>query len=420
LFTVTTLLISSALMGAIGTQSRGPDPMKTQLQQTLRESGSGDAFTATMGYLPAWANAPSLALAVLGGVALVADSDYARSSTLPLVQSVRRNPLVRAARRYSSPWVVGFLALMAVAHFVFSSTKILHHAGHAFKHVEGAAATTVLPLLLLALPTTPVEASLHGPALLLAGFVPALTWQSALFISGMLLALVAVMVVRMALEILIWLSPIPFVDFVFQTAKHIFTIGLMGLYFVSPVAAAVVAGIVVAISLLLLPWAVRWVRFAYLVVANPLLSMAAPRFRPRLVEVRRLPSDIIDAKLACRGAALKARGFKKRASVLVVRAGEHRLLLGRRYFRRKQRGLAGVGERVVIGRGLIWVELRVLDTNGEVLDRVAFSRALAPQIATMCTILEAEDAGSLTRMPAWVRRLFWPEEPVVQQLDHPA
>lgn len=81
-----------------------------------------------------------------------------------------------------------------------------------------------------------------------------------LLVAG-LSAVTAMVVVRTALDIIIWLSPFPFVDGLFQMAKLILTLGLVMLAVLFPVAAIVVNLIILAIAVLVAKWAVRTARF---------------------------------------------------------------------------------------------------------------------------------------------------------------
>lgn len=99
--------------------------------------------------------------------------------------------------------------------------------------------------------------------------------------SGLLLltaattALVVLIVLRTALDVLIWLSPFPFVDFLFQVAKVAVTLGLVALAVVSPLAALIVNALLIAATLVTLRWALRTARFGITVAHD----LTVGRFR---------------------------------------------------------------------------------------------------------------------------------------------
>ncbi len=74
-------------------------------------------------------------------------------------------------------------------------------------------------------------------------------------------AVTAMLVVRTALDIIIWLSPFPFIDGLFQMAKLSLTIGLVMLAVLFPVAAIVVNLMILAVAVLVAKWAIRTARF---------------------------------------------------------------------------------------------------------------------------------------------------------------
>ncbi|MCB9653750.1 MAG: hypothetical protein H6729_06430 [Deltaproteobacteria bacterium] len=91
---------------------------------------------------------------------------------------------------------------------------------------------------------------------------PSATVEAGLVQGGLLMIMVvssvgAIMVLRTALDILIWLSPIPFVDFLFQVAKTILTIGLVALAIFFPTAAVVINVLIILTTAVLVGWATR-------------------------------------------------------------------------------------------------------------------------------------------------------------------
>jgi hypothetical protein len=80
------------------------------------------------------------------------------------------------------------------------------------------------------------------------------------------LTLGVVLVVRTSLDILIWLSPFPVVDLLFQIVKLVLTALLIALALLAPIAALVVNLLLVIVGLLLLRWSLRAARFGLVLV----------------------------------------------------------------------------------------------------------------------------------------------------------
>lgn len=97
---------------------------------------------------------------------------------------------------------------------------------------------------------------------------------------GMMLfssTLAVIIVFRTALDFLTWLSPFPFLDFLFQSAKLTLTAGLLLLAVFAPWVAAVANLLLVVLSLILLSWAVRLARFGWLVLRDLTWGRLGPR-----------------------------------------------------------------------------------------------------------------------------------------------
>lgn len=114
-------------------------------------------------------------------------------------------------------------------------------------------------------------------------FTPAPVAQAGVAVGALVLlaglsAVIALVIVRTALDVLIWLSPFPFVDGLFQMVKLAVTVGLVLLAVLFPPAALVVNLLVVVGAIVLARWALRTARFGAAVAYD--LSLG--RFRDKL------------------------------------------------------------------------------------------------------------------------------------------
>jgi hypothetical protein len=140
------------------------------------------------------------------------------------------------------------------------------------------------------------------------------------------------------------------------------------LYFFSPTAAAVVAVVVLAGSICLIPWAVRLLHFGYSILLDPLLTRvslarAAKSFRQTADE------QVVSV------ASLSARSFQKRQRVTCVCSPGGIRLEARSVFGQAiRRPMASAGETIRLGRAVGWVEIQVVNSDGRILDRFALSR----------------------------------------------
>lgn len=363
-----------------------PDPF---LQHQAQSVSLKDQIQEYFGYTPALACAPYLSMAAISGAALFAETEYARTSTNPVVRGICDNAPVQEARKYASLPLVLVLASFALLSYLASSGKLRGTVGKVMGMGEGtlmAGAYATLAAVGLA------GSSVSEPArLALMGFdLPrAVLWGLAIAF-----ALGAMLVVRFALDVLIWLSPFPLVDFLFESVKNVLALGLLALFFISPAAAAFCAALLLLISLVLYGWAMRVLGLTFGVVLRPILARLLPSLRPRLVEeeiVQRLglPAPV----LATPATALAVRGLPARRSGALIKTGEKLLFVPRTYLRRpRQLAIGQKGQRPVLSRGLFWLELRTTGPDGRA-QRIALPKT--PEVERLRFLLEAEDGGIL-------------------------
>jgi hypothetical protein len=396
LVAVTTLL---ALSSVATTPARQQDPTDALRRQTATVTDFQHSFIEVFGPAPAIANTPFLGLAVLTGAALISDSKFVSRANSPLLRRVRDNTMLQEVRTYASWWLFGALCVLALCSFLTNAGKLQGLIGKLVRAGESAGAgVAYLALGWAALESQQTAHVVITPQVMTAG-LDASSIGSALALGiGLAIALVAMMIVRSAFDLLIWLNPIPFVDVIFETAKHAFSLGVMLLYFASPIAAATVAIMIVTVSVCLIPWAIRLLEFGYHVLLNPVLARLVPSLKPTLAEAS-VGKESPFGKTLFNAATVKARGLRKRQRVTCIQSADGIAIHGRFLFgRATTRRLLMEGEKLRVGRALGWVEIRVVGSDGRAIDRFAVSRALLPQVPTLCALLGAEDVGDIGAM----------------------
>jgi len=226
------------------------------------------------------------------------------------------------------------------------------------------------------------------------GFAQA-SWE-VLTTCGLAIGLAAMMISRYALDFLIWLVPVPFIDFCFETLKKLLAVGFILLYVFAPGAAAVLALLLAAGALFASRWALRLLGFAFHIVLRPWIARLDPAFAPRLVEPRlagsrrpglgqpgsgrpgsrpagrpageqRRPAAgdpesgaAPPPELATWAVALAVPGLPKRQGGTLVRDTDGIAFVSRsRFGRRRRRSLSGPDRSRELVRSLLWTELRV-------------------------------------------------------------
>lgn len=168
------------------------------------------------------------------------------------------------------------------AAFAFLGVGVLLHVGRSAKLSKPFAEAAGLFESLLGVIVTGllVWPSAHpsGGATLEAGLGTAL-----LIVAASVLGVLSMIVLRTAFDLLIWVTPIPFVDAVFQVLKAVVTLGLVALAIFAPVVAIIVNVVILLGTTLALRWAVRAARYGLTVAYD--LTLGA------LDAAKELPTD---------------------------------------------------------------------------------------------------------------------------------
>lgn len=366
------------------------------------------------GPLPAIASTPFLGLAVLTGTALLVEEPVFAKSELRLVQQIRQNSLIVQAKQYANCWLFGTFAVLAGLTWLVNSGKIRGAFGK-FVRIAEDIAVGLIYLMIGAEALTPngltaSPSALHLP-IVQAGLFSDVESSTAILILAALISLVTMMLTRLALDVLIWLSPVPFIDLVFETCKVIFSLAFLAIYFLlSPLVAAILGLLLLVPCFVLLPWAVRLLNFAYRIVVCPILAQFSSSFVPKLIEpVLVNAADSQKVSLACRAYVLKARGFKKRETVALSSVSGQRMVRPLRV-KRRTRTLCDANEQVLLGRALAWIELRVVNQDGQLLDQYVLPLSMMQDFDQLLLLLNATDAGEFGAMKALRAMLKLPEK----------
>lgn len=347
-----------------------------------------------LGPMPAIASTPFLGLSILAGAAVVSETDAVRQSTHPWAVAFRDNALIREARQYSSWPLFAILLTLSVGVYLTNTGKIRGTVGKLFRLTEDGSVWAIYGCLALA---TFVSQGFGGGAeqvVAKMGFldVP----QGILLTVAVSVSLAAMMALRFALDVLIWLSPLPLVDFAFETLKKVVSVGFMALYFFSPFAAAALSLVLAVVAFFTYGWALRLVRFDFDIILRPWLARLFPALQTRLVEphlaARATGGNV---RLAVPGAVLALARFPKRqmGALLVSDAGTT-FVTTPRFRRAREAAFSAQGQTLTLYRTLGWIELQVAQPGGR-LDRIALPRTLLPEFDRLRALLGAQDGGAL-------------------------
>jgi hypothetical protein len=204
-----------------------------------------------LGPMPAVANTPFFGLTLLSGAALVAHSDWVQGSQNHFVRSFRTQPMIVEAGRYSSIPLFAVLAVLSLVGYLANSGKIRGVAGKVLRLVEDGSSWVVYAALASGLLSTiapPAKVVAMGLGLDPLAFLTTL---------GLALGLAFMMIARYALDVMVWLTPVPFIDFAFETLKKFVSLAYLALALFAPGFTAVLSAVVLICAAIAARWTVR-------------------------------------------------------------------------------------------------------------------------------------------------------------------
>ena len=352
---------------------KGLETETKQGQQLVQKLG----VTEVLGPLAPVAMSPFFALTFMSGASLMADSGM-------LPDAVAKNALLGHGSPLNNGFVfAGLLGLTALTTLP-KLTKVTKPFAQAIDQVEAhsgiVAILAVQGLSRLNLGED-VGQEVAGAVVIQAGFV-SFTMGTALMVMSAINVFV-VNTVKFFFEMMIFLSPFPTVDAIFEAANKALVGALMAIYVWSPWVATVINLAIFAVSLLIFAWVRRRVIYLRAVFGDPILGWMAEKIfrrpKPTLTSTRLTgvlaqlypdPTLVLKAFAAKRfgGLRMKTRGFLVQA--------EGKLAFVQRRFLRAPRvvPLPVAGHTLRVDKGFLSNAVVIENDVGDVAAKVVFSR----------------------------------------------
>ena len=340
-----------------------------------------------VGLVPGVALSPSTVFALLAGAGLACEH-------LPGISDVSActDPVIADARRATSTWAFVVLVGFALISYLANTGKIQGTFGKALKLLEVAPAVGAYVLV----------AGRH-----LGDGAPG-TVQSASVFAGFLvvsaaISMCAVMIARLAIELLVWLSPIPFLDLILETTSRVAAVGFIMLWLFYPGLATAVSIAIILLAVACLRWAVHILEFVSLVALKPLVRSLTSRKRRELVDATLLKRHgrRRTVTLAVPVAVLDGGGIRKRAVGALVCVDDALKLYYRSMGRVRVRPVSPRGAEAK--RLPWWTELRLREAGPESPSMLAMPRDYAHLTDAICRALggsaEPNDGHDLEGVP---------------------
>ena len=148
-------------------------------------------------------------------------------------------------------------------------TKVSKPIAQALDQVE---TYSVIIILLLIKFVGPALAESGQPVAMIQMGVISFTLDTLLAIA-MVINILVINSVKFFFEFLVWLTPVPFLDALFELCNKSLCAGLMAIYAVSPTVATVINLLMLVFAALVLRWVSRHVRFYRTMMLDPILSL---------------------------------------------------------------------------------------------------------------------------------------------------
>lgn len=365
------LPVASVAAGLLDDQSLESDRKRSE--QLVQKLG----VTDVLGPLAPVAMSPFFALTFMSGASLLADTGFVPDAVSNNFLLGKNSPLHNG---FVFTGLLGLTALTALPKL----TKVTKPFAQAIDQVETHSSIVAL-LAVQALSRLHVgeDATPHAEAaaLVQAGFFT-FTASTALMVFSAINIFV-VNTVKFFFEMMIFLSPFPTVDAIFETANKAAAGALMAIYLWSPWLATVINFAIFAVALLIFAWVHRRVVYLRAMFGDPILGwIGETMFRrpaPTLTSTKlsgalaqRFPNPTLVLKAFAGkrfgGLRMKTRGF-------LVQSEGRLSFVCRRWFREPQVvPLPVAGHKARVDAGFLTNAILIENDVGDLAARVVFSR----------------------------------------------
>ena len=199
-----------------------------------------------------------------------------------------------------------------------------------------------------------------------------------LLMIAMVVNVVVVNSVKFFFEFLVWLTPIPTVDAIFEVCNKALCAALMAVYAFSPTIATIINVVILLAALVVFRWASRRVRFYRTMMMDPVLSRVWPSYgRPKEDALVVFPQS-------------KLGPFKAKSRLKLTKNGEHWKLQEANWWMPTRTHAISADSPPVIKRGWLMHSLSVGDGSadgGRGQHSLRFSRRYDGSLNDLCSRL---------------------------------
>jgi len=352
--------------------------------------------TEVLGPLAPVAMSPFFALTFMSGASLLAE----HTDIVP--EALEKNALLGKGSPLSNGWVFTGLLALTVVTALPKLTKVTKPVAQAVDQLEahsGIVAILAVQALSRVNLDEPAQQALAEPVFQ-AGFITFTT--STLLMVFSAINVFVINTVKFFFEVMIFLSPFPTVDAIFEAANKAVAGALMAIYVWNPWVATLLNLAIFGVALLIFAWVRRRVDYLRAILGDPILGWLAEKLfrRPPVT----LTSTMLNGSLAqaCPSPTVVLKAFAgKRFGGLRVKSrgffvqSQGRLQFVRRRLLRSPQvvPLPAAGHSVKVEAGFLSNSVIVENDTGEVVARVVFSRRYNSLLAALSRQLGVASAA---------------------------
>ena len=302
--TLATVLVALSL-GPVGVEADAQQDLQRVAALAHTSESLSTALSGAAGLIPALAISPSTFFMLLSGAGLVCGQVDSLSAS-----AVCQHPALRDAGAATSSWVFAVIASFALLSFLTNTGKIQGVLGKGIKVLEAVPALGAAAIVATRVATHADRAIAQEASFMVF-----------IVVGAAVASMAAIIVARLAIEILVWLSPIPFIDLALEVAQRVLAVGLIGLWIIHPALAAFVCVLFVVAAAVCVRWALRMLQF-FFYIGEGLLVRIMRRKAPELVDRRTSRRDAGNRELtmALPVAVMQLSGAKRRSIGMLLRS----------------------------------------------------------------------------------------------------
>lgn len=242
------------------------NPLTNSAQAQADQISHAVSTTEWLGPLAPIALSPFFGITCLSGMAMFSEG-------MPW----EGNAFISENSALSTPWVFWAFLTLTILTSLPRLTKVSKPVAQALDQVEAyGGIITLIVLRIAAASVASADPVSSEPEVVVSGLF-SITYDM-LMIVAMAINIIVINTIKFFFEVLIWITPIPFVDAVLEAANKLVCAVLMTIYAFSPLLATIINLILFTICAILFRWVYRRVVYMRRLIVDPVIALLIPSY----------------------------------------------------------------------------------------------------------------------------------------------